>query len=991
MAAEKRELTILNCDLVGSTMLAEELDPEVFEVIIQSFIGLSIEIVERNHGVFAINTGDGYEAYFYPGTGSPAAIYAIECGLDIQRSLESLNAESPHRIAARVGIATGQVVLSPHKLSSDAEELIAFGRPAHLAARLQQAGEASTVYVDDETQSSAERFFNFTNVGHQVLKGFNKPVGLWRVGSHRKWESRFEARLSTLSPLVGRIKEIFLLTERWAESEQGNGQALVVVGEPGIGKSRLVYEVCNRIEQKPIILQCLENHENTALHPWTRLLESAADIRPRDSVDQRIQKLELALSEHLPLSPEHSRMLLSLMVYSPEFIEADQSPKPKLEELCNAIVEVFLEFGKTNTQLLVVEDIHWIDPSSRMLLDILVDRIESAKIFILITSRPEHLEYLSNPNYTRVPLNRLTHGQTMKLAMSEMEGVLKERVEEIVQWTDGIPLYVEEMAKNSVESEIGLSRAGPIELGAGPFRPSIPNSLQQPLLARLDRLGEVKQVAQIASVIGREFDLETVSLLMGDDTDTLESDLTALVEAGIIIIREAGRDSYSFKHALIQDVVYKNLLDRDAIALHQRLTEIYQKEFPDMRGSRPEIIAYHLSLAREWENAAQVWLEAGMAAKDTGSHPEAKGRLERGLEAVDKLGNTVSAKRLKARIQMILGQVISAHFGPVNRAGHEAFEDAVAIGEELEDSDCVVSAQTSLMWLKFDAGEFNVTQSAAGKLTEYAKLAGNHQAAAVGLLGSGMCSFAMGQFDQARKSLEESLDYLRYKIDPVEGYPGKAYTYLGLISHITGDPEAAFDLCNHAINISADQGDYDVAAALGNSLYLNVMQHDLEHMEVTSNRLIALARKTGFVKWYYQGFFFLGSVYAARKDVAGLEMMEEAVDRFEQSQELVELSIFYALLAERYLINNKFKQALHWVEKGLGLVENYGECFVEAPMLRLRARCLQSSGVNQPEQINDLLVKANQVANEQGAKAWQIPAFSTPIPAEICGSLSNFP
>jgi len=917
----------------------------VVPVIIQSFIDLSVEVIERNHGVFAVNMGDGYEAYFYPGTGSPGAVYAIECGLDIQRSLESLNEKLDHPISVRIGITTGQVVLSPHKLSSNIVIDKAFGMPAHLASRLQSAAEPGSVIVDDATKESGSPYFNFHYAGSKSLKGFNKPVNLWRADSQRLSASRFQARVSALSPLVGRKEEIKQLESRWQNAESGKGKATVVVGEPGMGKSRLVHEVCNRIEQPAIVLQCLENHENTPLRPWTRLFESTAGISPRDSVAQRWKKLAATLRSLLPLQAEQEQFILSLMVQSADSaIDENLSPKEKLERLCNAIVDAVLTLAEKQTQLIVIEDLHWIDPTSQMLLEKLLQRKDSARLFVLLTSRPEKLEYIESKNINQIQLQKLSHSETMQLAMPEMKGVVFEKVEEIVRWADGIPLFVEEIVKSSIASndaDAVVETNVPLNQSDG-SRPVVPTSLQDTLLARLDKLGEAKQLAQIASVIGREFDVETLSLLEASETEQIRSNLDRLVDAGILLTLDTSGDNLTFKHALIQDVVYKNLLARDAKKLHKRLAKLYQEEFGDIQSSRAEVIAHHLSMAGDWKHASQLWLEAGITARDTGSNREAMGRLERGLDTAKQLEDKLEAQRLRIQIELILGQVISAHYGPINQDGHRAFKNVVEIAEDLGDEVSVVSAQTYLMWLNFDSGEFAVTLSTAAKLTDYAKKVGNHQAAALGLLGAGMCQFAMGEFVQAKISLEESLQYLEYDFEHVEGYPGKAYTYLGFITHIQGNAEHAFYLCNRSIEISESKAAYDSAAALGNSLYLNVIQHDLKTMEKTSSRLMQLSKKTGFIKWYYQGAFFNGSVLAAQGDVVGLKMMREAIDRFEESEELVELTIFYGLLADRYLMHDEFSEANHWVDKGLQLVETYGECFVEAPLLRLKARSNRS-------------------------------------------------
>ena len=972
MAAEKRRLTILNCDMVGSTVLAEELDPEVFEVLIKSFFGLSVEVIERNNGVFALNTGDGFDAYFYPGTGSPGAVYAIECGLDIQRSLKSLNAKSEHPISVRIGITTGQVVLSPHHASSNVEVDIAFGKPAHLAARVQSAAEPWEVYVDDATKDSASPYFNFDSAGSKILKGFAKPVSLWRVDSPRQSESRFQASLSSLSSFVGRSEEMCKLDTCWQSVISGSSAAVAIVGEPGIGKSRLVYEACNRIEAAPMVLQCLENNENTPLGPWTRMFESMSDISPRDTVLKRREKLATTIQNLLPLQVEQEQTMLSLMVQSTESHPDDNiSPKQKLEELCSAIVDAVLDLASRHTQLIVIEDLHWIDPTSQMLLDTLLEQMDTAGIFLLLTSRPENSEYIESKSINEIHLQRLSHNETMELAMPEMEGVVSEKIEEIVRWADGIPLFVEEVVKGSIAS-INTIDTTVQSSNNSEFRPAVPGSLQDSLLARLDRLGDAKQLAQVASVIGREFDTETLKLLKESSTEQIRNDLNRLVEAGILLTLDSSGENLTFKHALIQDVVYNNLLDRDAKQLHKKLATIYQEDYGDIQRARSEVIAHHLSMAGEWKNASQLWLESGISARDTGSNLEAKGRLERGLEAARQLEDELEAKSLRVQIELILGQVISAHYGPINQEGHKAFENVVEIAESLGDEVSVVSAQTYLMWLHFDSGEFEVTLSAAATLTDYAKKVGNHQAAALGLLGAGMCQFAMGEFAKAKISLEESLGYLEHNFEHVEGYPGKAYTYLGFITHIHNEPEKAFSLCMHSIEISEDKTAYDLLAALGNSLYLNVLQHDLITMEATSSRVMQLSEKKGFIKWYYQGAFFYGSVLAAQGNTAGLKMMREAIDRFEQSEELVELSIFYGLLADRYLMHSEFHEANHWTDKGLNLVSTFGECFVEAPLLRLKARCLKQIPPVSDSTIDKLYQQADAVASSQSAKIWQI-------------------
>jgi class 3 adenylate cyclase/tetratricopeptide (TPR) repeat protein len=958
------------------------MDPEDFEVLMTIFYETSKKVIEGHRGAFAHHTGDGFTAYFgSPRTHGRNAQEAIACGHAVIEALSQQTFPEAARIRVRIGIATGLVVLTTINRQNNASNTFAVGASVHLAARIQALAPPGTVCVDATSYHLAQQNFEFTDHGSHVLKGFVEPTRVWQAGKSRPLEFRFAERRERLTPLVGRKRELQALDERWRLVQEEAGQAVLISGESGIGKSRLVFEFIERIlpDRPPLVFQCLEDHENEPLHPWINHMRHAAEVAPNEAPEERRRKV----GEYFDRSfPDHGWLrpfVLSLVAQSGDALNAqdDLDPTRKLDALRSVIVDRIVEPKDNAARVVVVEDIHWIDPSSEEILASLVERAAKTRVLVLATCRRDRIFGEALPHVTHLPIARLSSAQSVKLASHIIEGAaLAESVlAHVVERSDGIPLYIEEMARTVSETghvqwidpsaQEGSDRASDVHW-------PIPDTLQGTLLARLDGLGDCRELAQIASVVGREFEVDVLAKLASRPKDAFERDLTALVESGLVRpLNTPTVMKLEFKHALIREAAYNSLLRRDAVNLHSALARIYKHDYPEMRNARPEMLAQHFMVSGRWLDAASHWLQAGISAREMGSTTEAMIRLDRCLRCLESTGSSPEALGVKMRCQMARGALINAHFGPVEESAHKALSEAAALAQALQDPDAMIESLISLSIVKYNSGDFSAANSVAKQMIDYGAEHGDQRASAIGMVSAGLCSFATGRFHEAQSRLEEALALLSRGSERAETYEGLALVYLALTVHILGNTEEANSLFAVAIKLARRRRASDLAATLGNWLYLLCMQGDVEQTKRTGNELAQLAEEKGLLMWYHHARFFLGWAYALGGDGNGLEMMEASMNRFRSAHELVEQSFFYGVLAERYLSVGCAERALENVEHGLELVGRLGERFFEAPLLRLKARCLGSApDTAAAEEIIELCGRAEQLAKGQGAVAW---------------------
>jgi class 3 adenylate cyclase len=631
--AERRQLTVMFCDLVGSTPLSTRFDPEDLREIVGAYHRCVADTVTRFGGFVAKYMGDGVLIYFgYPEAHEDDAERAVRAGLEVIDAVGRL--ATPELLNVRLGVATGLVVVGDLIGAGAAQERGVVGETPNLAARLQALARPGTLVVADTTRRQIGTLFEIEDLGPQPLAGFAEPQRAWRVVAESGVLSRFEALRSEATPLVGRDEEIELLLRRWQQAKNGEGRVVLISGEAEIGKSRLTAALSERVESDlhtRVRYFCSPHHQDSALHPFIAQLEHAAGFAREDAAEAKRDKLSQLPAPAAP-SGDEVELVAELLSLPNSAAGLSLSPQRKREMLFGALLQQLEALARRQPVLMVFEDAHWVDPTSRELLDLTVDRVRRLPVLLIVTFRSEFEHAWSGqPHVTMMALNRLggQDGRALVAGLAGNAGLSPEIVAEIVERADGVPLFVEELTKAVLESDDRSAALATNPSSASP----IPATLHASLLARFDRFGPIaREVAQTGAVIGREFGYDLIEQVARCPAVELQLGLDRLVEAGLLFCRGAPpQSSYLFKHALVQDAAYGTLLRTRRQELHARVAAALEAHFADLVERQPELLAYHLTAAGDTERAAHQWLKAGQHAAERSAHLEAIRHFERGL------------------------------------------------------------------------------------------------------------------------------------------------------------------------------------------------------------------------------------------------------------------------------------------------------------------------------------------------------------------------
>jgi len=666
---ERRQLTVLFCDLVGSTELSQQHDPEDLRELIRHYQDAMTGAVVRHGGYVANFLGDGIIAYFgWPRADEDEAAQAVRAGLDAITAMQELS------LRARVGIASGAVVVGDLDAAGRRQVGAVAGETPNLAARLQALAEPDQVVIDALTRQLVGAGFILDDLGAQSLKGIAEPTPAWHVLAERSIESRFDARASRLTPLVGREHEFALLLDRFERAAAGEGQAVMLSGEAGIGKSRLVQTLHHRLGSTAHVrlhLQCSPFHSTSELHPILRHLEHAAGLTRADTQATQLDKLEALLRQGSDDIAESMSLLAPLL----SLPAADRYPPPELDReqrkarTLRSLIDQLVGLARRSPVLLVLEDAHWIDPVTSDLVTDLLARLAEAPILLLVTYRPEfHSDWTRHPQATVLTLSRLSRNQTAEIVRAAGGAALSEEaVQRIGQRGDGIPLFIEELTRSVVET-------------GGAFGDSeIPETLQASLLARLDRLGaEAKEVAQIAAVIGREVNPDLLSAVTEQSREALAPTLDRLVASQIVLPSGSSQDgAYAFRHALIQDAAYSSLLTVRRRAYHAKIAEALETRFAELADARPEMVAQHYAAAADAERAIPYWRRAAERAWARFAYREPVAHLEEALRLARGLPESGERDRQIVDLLMLLADSLMRIYRP--QEALDTFEEVAAL------------------------------------------------------------------------------------------------------------------------------------------------------------------------------------------------------------------------------------------------------------------------------------------------------------------------
>ena len=656
--AERRQLTVLFCDLVDSTALASQLDVEDYREVVRAYQQTCAEVIRRFEGHIAQYLGDGLLVYFgYPQAHEDDAQRAVRAGLGMIDAMAQRNAHLTQERGARqavslqvrVGIHTGLVVVGDVGGGSRQEQL-ALGETPNLAARLQGLAAPDTVVVSPAAFRLVRGYFTAQELGTHRLKGVTAPVQVYRLLGESAAQSRLDiAGPSGLTPLVGRESEVLLLTERWAHSRDGRGQVVLLSGEAGIGKSRLVEVLRERASGQgatPMVFRCSPYHQQSALYPVIEHLQRLLHWDRTAAPEARLQALEQALqTSRLPLA-EVTPLLAALLSlpHPAQYPPLNLAPQRQRQQTHDALVAWLLEQTEQQPVLAVWEDLHWADPSTLELLGLVLDQVPTARICVLLTCRPEFQpSWTSRSHLSQVTLSRLGSPQVQVMISSLTGGKTLPVVvvEQIVAKTDGVPLFVEELVKMILESGLVREEGNQYRL-SGPLPPlAIPSTLHDSLMARLDRLATVKEVAQLGATIGRTFSYALLQAVSPRDEATVQQGLRQLVAAELVYQRGTlPQATYMFKHALIQEAAYQSLLRSTRQQVHQRIAQALEAQFPEIVETQPELVAQHYTAAGCPEQAILYWLQAGQHASERSAHLEAISHFTTGIELLKTLPET---------------------------------------------------------------------------------------------------------------------------------------------------------------------------------------------------------------------------------------------------------------------------------------------------------------------------------------------------------------
>jgi predicted ATPase/class 3 adenylate cyclase len=982
LAAERRQLTIVFVDLVGSTTLSAKLDPEEMCEVLRSYRNTAADAIARFEGHTARFLGDGVLAYFgWPQAHEDAAERAVRATLATVDAVGRLATPDGTKLAARGGIATGLVVVGELIGEGTSREEAAVGETPNLAARLQQLAEPGAVVVAEATQRLLGHLFEFDDLGLCTIKGFENSVRAFRVCGEGRIQSRFEAhQVTPLSTMIGRNQELALLLKRWRQAETGEGQGVLLIGEAGIGKSRLVRALADTMTDAAYVMlcyQCSPYHAHTPLWPVIQQLGFAAGFAFGDDVPTRFAKFEAVLTQG-GVSYETTMLLAHIVgIDVPETPAlAELMPQQRRMRSLAALVNYLAGLAARMPVLMLFEDIHWIDPTSLEFLKRVIDRIADLQVFLLLTSRPEgQPNFGEYPYLTRLRLNRLGRASSTAIVGQLTRGKpLPAAVEaDILARTDGVPLFVEELTKSVLESGSMRETASAWILDRALPAAAIPNSLHDSLMVRLDRLGPAKEVAQVAACIGREFDYQLLAAVIGAGELELERTLGELIQAELVFPHGTPPEAhYLFKHALVRDAAYASLLKAKRQDLHRRIITVLESDRPE---TPPEIMAQHAVAARLTEKAVGYCARAGQRALDRSANAEAVGHLTRGLALLEQLPEGDGRRKTEAELQLSLGDALRS----AKRYGHDmerAYSRARQLCEQLGEIFQLIQVVYGQFVIAFNRPKIPAAAKAAGELL---RIAQEHESAAATVLGHyarGATCFAQGNMAEACVHLQRALASPRRMQQRINlthtQYPALPLTYLSWTLFVLGFADQAKDRCNEALAEAGQAPVLTLALTLDNALCLDQFRQDEQAVREHADALSSLAKKWEIPFYLDAAKFSYGWALAHRDQIReGIALMSDGLNAIWAAGMKVQGPYQLAQLAEGYKRMNDTPTGLHYLGEALARAEETGERWYEAELYRLKGDLLT---VEDPAEAEACYRRAIKVAMEQATKMWELRA-----------------
>jgi class 3 adenylate cyclase/predicted ATPase len=1020
VTAERRQLTVMFCDLVGSTALAARLDPEDLRDLITAYNRAVTEVVAQFEGFVAKYMGDGILIYFgYPRANEDDAERAARCALAVVDIVSRL--KLTEELRTRFGIATGMVVVGDLVGRGEAQERGVVGETPNLAARLQSLAEPNTVLIDENTRRLLGNLFEYRDIGAVEARGFSGTVSVWEVLRPSTVASRFEALRASLTPLIGRGEEIEFLLRRWRRARRGEGQVVLLSGEPGIGKSRIAAALAERLHDDPhyhLRYFCSQYHQNTALHPVIMQLEHAAGFARDEAPAMKLEKLRrlfargrlghlrrrvaLHANQRSRKSDQEADLLLLALAGVRQALVADLlslptasalsemnlTPQRKKEKTLEALLDRLEDLCRQRPVLMVFEDTQWIDPTSHELLDLTIDRIRALPVLLIIAFRPEFQPAWRGPaNIGTLALDRLDTGEAAALAETVAGKALpREVVAQIAARADGIPLFAEELTRAIIESGLLRDEGSRYTLDRPLPRPAIPQSLHASLLARLDRLGSAaKEIAQIGSAIGRDFSCDLLASVAQHSEQELTDALGRLVDSGLILQQGTPPEAtFLFKHALVQDTAYGTLLRGPRQALHARIASEFEEHFPSVAEIQPQILAHHFTEAGILERAVAYWCRAGQQSAGKSAFIEAIAQLRRGLQLIANLPQTRECKQQELELLVTLAGALMGMRGYAHPEVAEAFSRARNLVLEMEGAGTTphFSVLYGLWVADFVGGKPKASLERADEFLSFAQslketglLVKGHQ-----LVGTTLLS--IGDYAAAFPHLERAVAFCA-----PEQHRAHAIRFAADID-VAALCNWAWALWHRGFPDQASNAAHEALQHAEQSVHIPTLAYALVHLgikaaferraaetEQRASEALALAKEHGLAMWSGYGLMLQGWALSQREQgEAAVERIRAGLTATKETAARNFEPLFLGLLAEAFAIAGEIEGGLAILSEAFAMADASGQNGTDAELHRLRGDLLHRLPSPDWTEVEISYRTALSVAREQGTRGFELRA-----------------
>ena len=994
--AERRQVTVMFSDLVGSTALSARMDPEDLRDVISAYQKCVATTVQRFGGFVAKYMGDGVLVYFgYPQAHEDDAERAVRAGIELVTAVSGLKTHATLQI--RIGIATGLVVVGDLIGSGASQEQAIVGETPNLAARLQGIAEPNSVVIAESTRRLVGNLFELQDLGAQDLKGIGEPVRAWVALRPSSVESRFDAlHTAGLTELVGREEELEILLRRWSKAKAGEGQVVLLSGEPGIGKSRLTAALVEHLAGEPhtrLRYFCSPQHTDSALYPIISQMERAAGFAHEDTPQQRLDKL-VALLVQTFTPQQHAALFAEMLsvLNDGRFTTLELTPQQRRQQTLEALTAQLEALSRSNPVLMIFEDTHWTDPTSLEVLSRTVDRLRTLGVLLIVTYRPEFdPPWIGRPYVAALNLNRL--GEREIAAMIERVSGNKSLPEsirrEIIERTDGVPLFAEEMTKAVLEAQSEGAAESALATIPSPSI-GVPASLHASLMARLDRLGSAKDVAQVGAAIGREFSHPLLAAVVAEPEAKLQSALDRLMTAGLLFRQGVPpHATYLFKHALVQDAAYGTLLREPRRALHARIAETLDTQFAEIAERQPELLARHCTEAGLIEKAAGLWGKAGQRSLERSALVEAAEQLTRALDQITTLPATPALRREQIRLQVALIAPllhVKGHAAPETKAAAERarllIEQAEARGEVPEDPLLLFSILYSVWLANYIAFHGDVMCELARQFLAFAEKQGAtaplliaHRIMGISLLCTGDIRAGRTHLDQAialYDPAEHRALASRFSVDARQSI----LSYRSWTLWVLGYPEAALADADQTVSDAREIGQaVTLMHALAHAPFTYCHCGNYATAKVQCDEAIALADEKGTLFWKAWAMMNRGGVSVLTgKASDAVATLTSAITLWRSTEATAHLPLSLTYLTRAYAELGQFVDARRCIGEAMTAVKTTGESWYEAEVDRIAGELALKSPEPDAAKAEAYFDRALAVARQQQAKSWELRA-----------------